>query len=66
MMNRLFTGFIHLFQKNGSGLKKAKAGNTDGSVYLNLYERMEMRDIDRFAGNRKQSGKPLLFKLINF
>lgn len=65
-MNRLLTGFIHLFQKNGSGLKKAKAGNTDGSVYLNLYERMEMRDIDRFGGNRKQSGKQLFFKLLNF
>lgn len=65
-MNRLLTGFIHLFQKNGSGLKKAKAGNADGSVYLNLYERMEMRDIGRFGGNSKQIRKPLLFKLLNF
>ncbi len=66
MMNRLITGFIHLFQKNGSGIKKAKAGNTEGSVYLNLYERMEMRDMQRNAGNSRLSRKPLLFKLLNF
>jgi len=66
MINHMFAGVANIIHKAEIASARSKIRKMERSSYLNLYERMELRDLSKMLNQTKTTIKLFHFTFLNF
>jgi len=62
----MFAGVANIIHKAEIASARSKIRKMERSSYLNLYERMELRDLTKLLSQAKKADKSFHFTFLNF
>ena len=66
MINHMFAGVTNIIHKAEIASARNKIRKMERSSYLNMYERMELRDLTKLLSKAKKDDNKFHFTFLNF